>query len=133
MNAKIRTKRRHLYKVLDVIANYKDARRGVVHIDDDFFQKLRPLNEIQIKQALNALESEDVLEIFASDISPHRICVKLTSHAFAYRMHIRETSFRFWFPSVISVVSIIFSATPVVPQILDLLYKALEVVQQLVS
>lgn len=133
MNAKIRTKRRHLYKVLDVIATYKDARRGVVHIDDDFFQKLRPLKKIQVTQALNALESEDVVEIFESNKSPHRICVRLTSHAFAYRMHIRETSFRFWFPTVASVVSIILSATPIVPKVLDLLQKALELLQQSIS
>ncbi len=133
MNAKIRIKRRHLYKVLDVIADYKDARRGVVHIDDSFYEKLRPLKRVQINQVLNALESEDVIEIFESQLSPYRICVQLTSHAFAYRMHIRETSFRFWFPSVISVIALVISATPVVPSILDLLQKALKILLQLVS
>lgn len=99
-----------MYKVLDVISNYQNARKGVVHITDDFFEKMHPLDKIKVKQVLNALQSEDVLEIFQSNISPYGICVQLTSHAFAYRMHLKEKSFRFWFPSIISIAAIIISA-----------------------
>jgi hypothetical protein len=129
MNGKIKTKQRHLYKVLDVVSDYKDARRGVVHIDDSFFKKMHPLNRTQVTQALNALQSEDVVEILPSNISPYHICVQLTCHAFAYRMHLRETSFRFWFPSVVSLIAIIISSISAAPTILNLLQQFLQLLQ----
>lgn len=126
MKGKIKTKRRHMHKVLDVISTYEEARRGVVHVDNSFYKKMYPLKRIQVTQALNALQSEDVVEILHSTISPYRICVQLTCHAFAYRMHLRETSFRFWFPSVISIIAIIVSLVAASPTIVDLVQKLLQ-------
>ena len=117
MNAKIRTKQRHMNKVLDVISTYGKARNGDVYIDKSFYNALLPLNETQINQALNALEWEGVIEIFPRTQNVRHPRVNLTSFAFAYRKQIKQSSFRFWLPTIISIFALIVAIIAVVVSI----------------
>ena len=109
MNAKIRVSQRNMNKVLDIIANYKKARKGIVYVDDSFYNALLPLDKVKVNQTLNALQAEGVIEIFKSDKTTYLFCIQLTSEAFVYRKQNKESNTMFWIPTILSIIAIIIS------------------------
>lgn len=111
MSNKIRINYHNMYKVLDYISDYPHAHHtGLVCIDETFYSGLRPMKKIKINQTLNALASEGVIEKYPPSMYSHFFSLRLTDKAFTYRLHTRLDKFRFWLPTVISIVAAVTAA-----------------------
>lgn len=101
----IKVTERKISKTLDILSSYPDAHNGKIPIDDNFYSALSFMNKIQVNQTLNAMSSRNLVNLTKPYpyIDGH---ITLTPHAFVYKLDNKHKKFKFWFPIIISLVSL---------------------------
>lgn len=99
---------RDMLRLIDKLYCYQKICKGYMPMDDEFFEYMSFMPREKVIQAINSMYDKELIKN-RSDTFLNPRYISLTGKAFTFKMDMRKENFRWWVPTVISILALLVS------------------------